>query len=288
MQRHKGFTLIELSIVLVIIGLVVGGVFVGRDLIKAAEIRSTISELEKMNTAMITFRVKYNGLPGDLDANKAAQFGLASRSGADGHGDGDGQLEGCSSASSGMNSTFGCETALIWRDLSGAQLIAGSFDTATDSLISVPSGSENLYFPKSSFKNTLNFTAFSYGGYNFLFLGDIISTNASGQYSLNAYRQNFSPPEAQSIDSKIDDGLPFSGSFLVATSTARLLGPTVHDGLVCSTCVCGNAGGFRDVSACAINSASCIMLNNAIKPIYNTKSASSDSIFDCQIISRLK
>ena len=44
MQRHQGFTLIELSIVLVIIGLIIGGVLVGRDMIHAAQIRATISQ----------------------------------------------------------------------------------------------------------------------------------------------------------------------------------------------------------------------------------------------------
>jgi len=43
----KGFTLIELSIVLVIIGLIVGGVLVGHDLIRAAGVRATISQVEK-------------------------------------------------------------------------------------------------------------------------------------------------------------------------------------------------------------------------------------------------
>src|ERR1019366_6843373 len=60
-----GFTLIEMSIVLVIIGLIVGSVLVGRDLIRAAELRSVISEVEKYKTAVMTFKGKYDCLPGD-------------------------------------------------------------------------------------------------------------------------------------------------------------------------------------------------------------------------------
>ncbi len=60
-----GFTLIELSIVLVIIGLVVGGVLVGRDLIKAAEIRAQVNQIEQMETAYNTFKLKYNCIAGD-------------------------------------------------------------------------------------------------------------------------------------------------------------------------------------------------------------------------------
>lgn len=52
-----GFTLVELSIVLVIIGLVVDGVLVGQDLFCAAAVRATISQIEKYNTAANTLFV---------------------------------------------------------------------------------------------------------------------------------------------------------------------------------------------------------------------------------------
>lgn len=54
MRFVRGFTLIELSIVLVIIGLIVGGVLVGKDLIIASEVRSQIGQIEKYNTAVHT------------------------------------------------------------------------------------------------------------------------------------------------------------------------------------------------------------------------------------------
>ncbi|WP_152054195.1 type II secretion system protein [Tautonia marina] len=71
---RAGFTLIELSIVLVIIGLVAGGVLLGRDLIEAAETRSIMSQLERYEVAVSTFRTKYNCLPGDCPI--ATQLGL--------------------------------------------------------------------------------------------------------------------------------------------------------------------------------------------------------------------
>ncbi len=63
--KDRGYTLIEMSIVLVIIGLIVGGILVGQNLIHSAKIRYTVSQYERFNTATNTFIGKYNCLPGD-------------------------------------------------------------------------------------------------------------------------------------------------------------------------------------------------------------------------------
>src|SRR5476649_123700 len=78
-SSRAGFTLIELSIVLVIIGLIVGGVLTSRDLIAAAQIRAQISQIEKYQTAVNTFRGKYGYLPGDIPNNAATACGFAAR-----------------------------------------------------------------------------------------------------------------------------------------------------------------------------------------------------------------
>lgn len=70
--KTKAFTLIELSIVLVIIGLIAGGVLVGQDLIRAAKNRKVISEIEDIKLATNTFQLKYACLPGDC--KKAVDF----------------------------------------------------------------------------------------------------------------------------------------------------------------------------------------------------------------------
>ncbi len=90
----QGFTLVELAIVLVVIGLIAGGVLVGRDLINAAGVRAQVGQIEKYQTAVNAFRLKYNGLPGDLLASDAVQLGFVARAGGASDGDGNGLIEG--------------------------------------------------------------------------------------------------------------------------------------------------------------------------------------------------
>jgi prepilin-type N-terminal cleavage/methylation domain-containing protein len=96
-KRRDGFTLIELSIVLVIIGLIVGGILVGQSLINAAAVRAQVTQIEKYQTATATFREKYGYLPGDITPQAVTQFGFTAnptRLGIAGEGDGNGELDG--------------------------------------------------------------------------------------------------------------------------------------------------------------------------------------------------
>lgn len=61
----KGFSLVELSIVLVILGLLTGGILGGQELIHAAEVRATMNTSSTYQTAYHAFRLKYNCIPGD-------------------------------------------------------------------------------------------------------------------------------------------------------------------------------------------------------------------------------
>lgn len=63
----KGFTLIELSIVLVIIGFLISGILIGQSLIKSAKINSQIQQLQQLSIATETFKSKYKKLPGDCN-----------------------------------------------------------------------------------------------------------------------------------------------------------------------------------------------------------------------------
>ncbi len=99
-MHQAAFTLIELSIVLVIIGFLVGGALLGKDLIKAAEIRAQISQITEYNTAMNLFKLQYNSLPGDLPPSEASAVGFSNsnpfagtRNGSLGAGNNNGKIE---------------------------------------------------------------------------------------------------------------------------------------------------------------------------------------------------
>src|SRR5579884_85366 len=82
-----GFTLIELSIVLVIIGLIIAGILTGRDLIDAAAQRAQITQIERYNTAVRTFQNKYGYIPGDIPDPYASSFSFIARGQYIGEGD---------------------------------------------------------------------------------------------------------------------------------------------------------------------------------------------------------
>lgn len=117
-----GFSLVEVAIVLVIIGLILAAVLQGRQLIASAEYKALRSQLSEHRNAFYTFRDRYNALPGDF-ADADDRLGL---SGA--NGDGDGAIEPgpvCDEASD--------ESCLAWQHLRAADMLEGNPETSGSS-----------------------------------------------------------------------------------------------------------------------------------------------------------
>ena len=64
--NEKGFTLVELAIVMAIIGLLIGGILKGQELMENARVASTVTQVKATEASVTTFRDTFNGIPGDL------------------------------------------------------------------------------------------------------------------------------------------------------------------------------------------------------------------------------
>lgn len=65
-RSEGGFTLVELAIVMVIIGLLIGGILKGQELIATAKVGATVSQIKALDAAINTFQEKYAAYPGDM------------------------------------------------------------------------------------------------------------------------------------------------------------------------------------------------------------------------------
>ncbi len=233
-RARAAFTLVELAVVLVIVGLIVGGILIGQDLIKSAVIRASITDLEKFNAGATAFTNKYNGLPGDLQAARAIEFGFsasgdANASGADGLRDGNQAIEG---AAAGATNLAG-EIALFWRDLGQVGLVGRAFTGLGGGItpgVAVTAATIGTYLPGARLRENVSYFAYSRTGRNFFYIGSITS-DAAGVVTTGP---SITTLEAQIIDEKIDDGFPTTGIAVTMSNLATEQTPVAEAKTACT------------------------------------------------------
>jgi prepilin-type N-terminal cleavage/methylation domain-containing protein len=244
---HKGFSLLELSIVLVIIGLLAGGVMVGQELMRQSELRGVITDLDKASTAVNAFKSKYSALPGDMKnaelywgtagvsdaACLIADSRTASPYNATCNGNGNGII---------ANTARSAEGYRFWQHLSAAGMYEGSFSgiRGSGTLGVSPDNSPAMKIAGAFWRITnlgvvdLANLVFYPGNYNNTMQGGRIANDASMDNDVPFLRAE----EMYSIDIKRDDGQAASGIIVSRENRTQCItstDPTVAAYLLTST-----------------------------------------------------
>ena len=200
--RHKqktGYTIVEISTVVVIIGILIGGLGVYQRIIKTSAAMAVVNEFGQFKIAINSFYNIYNGLPGDIP-NASTLWPSC-----------DGTPANCNGNNNGVINTSATlltdEAARMWQQLFAAGLVSYKYTgvhVAASDCIMGTNCPASKYSPNgwSIYSTILYTTATASVG---LYLAGYVSNTATATIS------NY---DAVFIDSKIDDGVPKSGKVL--------------------------------------------------------------------------
>ncbi|MBV9504420.1 MAG: prepilin-type N-terminal cleavage/methylation domain-containing protein [Acidobacteriia bacterium] len=229
---QRGFTLIELSVVLIIIGFIAGGIVAGQALIRGSQVQSVVVDAQTYIRATQMFQQKYNSLPGDM-YNATSYWGTASGGCPNGprtgtqtcNGNGDGIIVNLPGDAGSGNWNDMIEAFLVWQHLADAGFVQGSYtgipgsggiwdmEPGSSPASRVPGGWFAVYYlgvPSDSNNFPLSF-------------GHVLVFGAVHPGSVPA-NGIINPNEALSIDNKQDDGLPASGMIVSQTKDSTYAG----------------------------------------------------------------
>lgn len=230
---ESGFTLVELAIVMIIIGLLIGGILKGQELISNAKVTASIKEIKAVDAAVGTFYDKYMAYPGDM---VSANTRLPNCTGAPCWGshnpDGDTLIEG--GADAGNAPRADNEAGVVFIHLTAAGMFTAdinttgtwSADTAIPDL-SLGGGIRLNYSPGDSPRLIT-------GGQPLILNGHYMVVGVAKASNVQAGSLRLSVSDAANIDRKLDDGLPNTGSVfgagnVGAGATTCALGQAITD-----------------------------------------------------------
>jgi prepilin-type N-terminal cleavage/methylation domain-containing protein len=124
-SQQSGFTLVEIAIVLVIIGLLLGGILKGQELINSAKVKALANDFRAIPTYVYAYQDKFRGVPGDHASAETTLTGGA----AGDNGNGNGLIEGAWNDTTAVLGSAP-ESRKFWRHVRLANLAAGPTDVA--------------------------------------------------------------------------------------------------------------------------------------------------------------
>jgi prepilin-type N-terminal cleavage/methylation domain-containing protein len=131
MKKEAGFTLVEIAIVLVVIGLLLGAILAGQEVVLNGQIRNTVNEYNNVASAVFVYQDRYRQIPGD-DSTAAARW-LATNAVS---GNGDRQINGTWDATAAVAGTS--EGGIFWHHLRNDELVAGARDGTAATAFALP------------------------------------------------------------------------------------------------------------------------------------------------------
>jgi prepilin-type N-terminal cleavage/methylation domain-containing protein len=184
-NSQKGFTLVEIAIVLVIIGLLLGGILKGQEMITQAKIKNVIADITGVSAAMYGYQDRYRALPGDdANATRWTSGGGATK------GNGDGVIAGVYNATGGTLP----ESIQFWDHLRRAGFVGGQ---GTDNPFNAVSGKMGVQTGDGSTPP-----------------GGVLGTSGTTEQFTGLILCSANLPDkiAVSVDAQMDDGKGNSGS----------------------------------------------------------------------------
>ena len=190
-NKQDGFTLVEIAIVLVIIGVLLGGVLKGQELIKSAQVRNLIDQSSSIQAAYYGFVDRYHQIPGDMKGDAACKL-IGN------------QVPGCPNGVGGDGSRIidedWKEASAVWAHLSAAGFIQGNYQGGATS--------------EATYRDPAQAPANAFGGLLVLSRSDgyrSATTRSSPKLNLVLGR-NLPVGIIQQLDVKVDEGQPTTGT----------------------------------------------------------------------------